>query len=103
MSKKSKAPNTKKVARSYIKWLGSLDVVDKIFLGGSRSPLREKKHHKQSDWDLIVVSSIENLRLPNPRWDNRFRADILILTPEQVSEMDKIVEIYPKDKYKLLK
>lgn len=103
MSRKSTAPNTKKAAKQYIDWLASLGVADKIYVAGSRSPLRKKKEHKDSDWDLVIETSIKNLKLTQPRVGDRLHADLLILKKDQIKHQKKIAEVYPKDNHKIFK
>lgn len=103
MSRKSKAPNTKKAAKAYVAWLSGLGVADSIHVAGSRSPLRKKKHHKNSDWDLVLVTSVEKLKLTQPRTGNVLHGDLLILSPEQFKHQEKVAQVYPKDEHKIFK
>lgn len=101
MSRKSTAPNTDEAAYEYVQWLASLGVADKIYVAGSRSPLRKKEPHDDSDWDLVLETSIEGLKMTQPRTGDRLHGDLLVLSKEQVKHQKKIAEVYPEDKYNI--
>lgn len=90
-------PNSVQAARQYVGWLGRIPQVEKVLLQGSRSPLREKSPTEASDWDLVVISSVSNLRLVRPRDAGQLHADLVITTPEKATFLRKWVELYPTD------
>lgn len=102
MSRKSAAPNDVKSAKSYVEWLANLGVADVILIGGSRSPLREKQPHKDSDWDFVLVTKIQNFKIVSPRTGNRLHGDLLVITPDKLQYMHKLAEIWPNDEYGVL-
>lgn len=102
MSRKSKAPNDLQSVRNYVDHLVRLGVTHKILLGGSRSPLRTKQPHEHSDWDLVLLTDIDNLYLVSPRSDNRLHADLLILAIDKEYILNKHVEIWPNDLHEVL-
>lgn len=102
MSRESSSPNTVEAAKAYIEWLANLGVAKAIYVAGSRSPLREKAPRKESDWDLVLVTDIEKLKLASPRSGHRLHADLLIISPQQLEFIRKPVMVWPDDPHKVL-
>lgn len=101
MSSESDLPNDLDSARSFIERIIKLGVFDKIFLSGSRSPLREKQPKSHSDWDFIGVTSIPKLVIARPRATKELHGDIGIVY-DLKDVRKKSVEIYPTDDYGIL-
>lgn len=101
MSRPSDVTNKVDDARAYVKWLGGLPYVDKVYLAGSRSPLKGKDHHDGSDWDLIVLANKEKWSVPNPRMLGILHADLVVTTDIGSPEHYKAVEVFPNDPHKV--
>lgn len=101
MSKESDLPNDIESARRFVKRLINLGVFDKIFLSGSRSPLREKQPMKHSDWDFIGLTSIPKLVIARPRETRELHGDVGIVY-DLKDVRKKSVEIFPTDDYGIL-
>jgi hypothetical protein len=102
MSRKSEHSNTKAAAKKYLEWLQGLGCFDEIYLQGSRSPLRDKKTHSDSDWDFGLVTKAENLRIVHPRTSGQLHADICIVNSRDMLHT-KAVMVYPKDEHGVFK
>lgn len=102
MSRPSDAPNDLNSARRFVAWLGQTGVFSEILLGGSRSPLRQKQPHEHSDWDLVGVSNVGDLKMVGPRTGNRLHGDLLIIQPNQVQNLRKHVQVWPQDTHGVL-
>lgn len=60
-------PNTKEDAKAYIDFIVSQGWVEEVYITGSRSPLRQKQPREDSDWDFLVLSSWEGVKVDTPR------------------------------------
>lgn len=100
MSNPSDLPNDYESANKYYNWLVSLNIFDKIYLSGSRSPKRTKQPEEHSDWDFIGLTSKVNLQMLRPRQTRTMHADLGIVE-EESKVPNKAVEIYPTDDYRI--
>lgn len=71
----------------------------KVWLIGSRSPAHYKEPREESDWDVQVLHTGEGY-IPNPR--TRGIACCLTRVLEPTGDKEA-VEIWPEDKYGILK
>jgi len=103
MSRKSDLPNSKTEARKWVEMIAKVPFVKKIYILGSRSPLKKKKPHKDSDWDFLIESNIKHkLILQSPRATKKLHGDVVVVTSREAKKYDKAVEIWPKDKHNII-
>ena len=93
-------PNDVAAARSYVKWVGALDVVDRVMVSGSRA---KGTSRPDSDWDLIAVSDVSPLRIVQPRDTKQLHADLAVSKPDGLHRFPNAVEVWPNDEKGLLK
>lgn len=101
MSQPSKVSNSKKALREYVDWVSKIPYVEKVLLHGSRSPLSEKKHRRDSDWDLVLVVS-KKFTIVHPRKAEQLHADVISVMKGKESSILNAVEIYPTDEHKII-
>lgn len=93
----------------------------KVYLQGSRSPLRDKKPTRNSDWDFAVITDNVGLAIPHPRFTKMLHADLCVLHEnEEAGPLgwnvveglvmvrpgrlhDKAVEVWPDDPHNVFK
>ena len=92
-------PNTKADARAFVKYLADRGLIKKLYIHGSRSPLVEKQPREDSDWDFFYVPTVPNMKLMHPRKTRQLNACFAIFKEGNPT----FVEIYPTDKYGILK
>lgn len=79
--------------------LSRFSVVKEIWLQGSRSPLREKQVHADSDWDFGIIPAddvIGRLVIIQPRYTGELHSDLSIVQRREQLH-SKAVMIYPED------
>lgn len=91
----------------YIQYLATTKGLIEVRVWGSRSPKKPRKARLDSDWDLLVIWD-RNLRLPSPRLKTKgLHIDVVSISAEEYAvfknEEKLSVEVYPVDKYNLLK
>lgn len=69
-------PNDSKTAKKYIEFLLSLECIEDVFIGGSRSPLTKKIATKDSDWDLFIKINVNRVFISSPRRLKVLNADL---------------------------
>lgn len=91
----------------FIRFLSKVNAVDKVYLTGSRSPLREKQPHRFSDWDVVLFINVDKLTIPDPKIMFKLNVDVAhankAIQDKWLDLNPKVVEIWPNDPYEVLK
>ena len=73
-------------------------LVSAIYLFGSRSANTHRTPTEISDWDIMIVSEMPNLRLPSPRINTKvLHADVTVKTKAQMIELFESGSCFSKD------
>lgn len=94
-------PNDHDSFTKYVEFIVNSGIAREIYIQGSRSPLRSRQPHAQSDYDMHVITNTD-IRLVNPRITRQLCADVHFTTDGKGMH-SKAVMIYPRDEYGVLK
>lgn len=89
-------------AAKVVKFLGSINFVNKIYVNGSRSPKSRRKPRDTSDWDFICITDKAKVFLKPIRESHKLHGDVIFVKEIQLEHYPNAVEIWPTDKYKVL-
>ena len=96
-------PNSASAALKVLELYTQSDKVVKVYLVGSRSPLRKKQPTETSDWDFVFITSVPNFRVQSLRESGLLHGDISYFHGEDRLKRTDLAEVYPNDPYEVFK
>ena len=83
----------------FVRYLGAMSYVGRVFLVGSRSPFSHKEPHDGSDWDLMVERLGPGHIMWPRKWPFELHCDLMGWQPERPDA----VEVWPTDEHGVFK